>query len=79
MSLQNLNRISRARSLSLSGRGRAIREAAHVSLRELAGELAVHPSTVARWEAGACRPRWAEALRWEAALARMERQTAEES
>lgn len=70
-----LSRIAHVRALASIGEARRIREAANVSLRELAQEVDVHASTLSRWEAGEHRPRRSEALRWEAALARLQRVT----
>jgi transcriptional regulator with XRE-family HTH domain len=58
--------------LATSGEGRRIREAAGVSIRELADVLRKSPSTVARWERGETRPRADASERYEAALAALE-------
>lgn len=52
-----LTEVRRARSLPTPQLARAIREAAGVSQQRLADELAVHVTTVKRWERGARRPR----------------------
>jgi DNA-binding transcriptional regulator YiaG len=46
-----------ARRLPAPTMARAIRLAADVTQVRIAAELGVHPVTVARWEAGAHRPR----------------------
>jgi transcriptional regulator with XRE-family HTH domain len=53
-----------ARQLGRSGEGRRLREAAGLSLRELADAIGVEPGTLSRWETGRCRPRQRAALRW---------------
>jgi DNA-binding transcriptional regulator YiaG len=56
--------LAQVRELLRSGRARAIRERANVSIRELADSLEVHEATVARWESGARSPRGPIALRY---------------
>lgn len=58
-----VDRVVRGRRLA-HGQGRRIREEAGLSVRELAGELGVNPSTLDRWERGLTRPRPAQAARW---------------
>lgn len=41
---------------------RAIREAAHVTLRELGNALGVHEATAQKWERGTVRPRPTDAI-----------------
>ena len=60
--------LSQARSLTQSDVGRRRREAAQISLRELADAIGVTPSTLSRWENGTSRPRACAALRWADAL-----------
>lgn len=60
--------LSQARSLTRDGDGRRRREAAAISLRELALAINVTPSTLSRWETGRSRPRASAALRWAEAL-----------
>jgi DNA-binding transcriptional regulator YiaG len=55
--LDRLHAISRARTLALTGEARAIREAAGLSLNEVAAALEVTPSCVLRWETGKRCPR----------------------
>ncbi len=59
------------RRLARSGGARQIREAAGLSLPELAAELRVHPSTLWRWETGKTAPRASTALRWASVLSRL--------
>jgi transcriptional regulator with XRE-family HTH domain len=47
-----------------SGRGRELREAAGLSVRQLARELDVDAATLSRWERGESRPRTRAASRW---------------
>ena len=63
MTTNHLARISRARRLG-NGEGRRQREAAHVSIQEMAATLDVSAATLQRWEAGKHAPRTAAALRW---------------
>jgi transcriptional regulator with XRE-family HTH domain len=60
--------IARARRLGRTGEGRRIREAAAVSVRELATSIGVDPATVWRWESGNAVPKPDQARRWDAAL-----------
>jgi len=48
--------------------GRTLRNAAGLSLQELAEEIGVDPATLARWEVGKTKPRRAAALRWAVVL-----------
>jgi DNA-binding transcriptional regulator YiaG len=54
----------RARDLARSGRAKAIREAAGLSLAELGAALGVNGSTIGRWEAGERAPRADAARRY---------------
>ena len=56
--------LTRARRDAASGRGRALREEAHLSLREVAVSLGVTATTLWRWEAGDRVPRGAAAVAW---------------
>jgi DNA-binding transcriptional regulator YiaG len=60
--------LARARALAKSGDALRIRQRAGLSIRDLAGELDVWPSTVNRWERGERVPRGEAALRWVALL-----------
>jgi DNA-binding XRE family transcriptional regulator len=64
----------RGRTLGRSGRGRAIREQAGLSLRELARIVQVDAATLSRWERGDVRPRQAGAARWLTACDAIERE-----
>jgi len=56
--------LSRARSLAATGEGRRIREAARLSLTEVAAAIGVERSTLHRWEIGDRRPRGDAAVRY---------------
>jgi DNA-binding transcriptional regulator YiaG len=60
-----------ARRLPAPTMARAIRIAADVSQERIAAELGVHRVTVARWEAGARRPRGQLRLRYAGLLAEL--------
>jgi len=68
MHLQDVEKISRARSLTASGEGRRKRELASVTMRELASAIGVDAATLSRWETGTTSPRGAAAIRWLDAL-----------
>lgn len=53
--------------------GRTIRNAAGLSLQELAEEIGVDPATLARWEVGKAKPRREAALRWAVVLDQLAR------
>ena len=61
-------RVAYVRRLAARGAARAMREAAGLSVRDLAKSLSVSPSTVSRCERGQSRPRADFALRWAALL-----------
>ncbi len=50
--------------MTQSGMARTVRISAGLSLREVAGQIQVSPSTVLRWETGERTPRTALALRY---------------
>lgn len=60
---------SAARGAGTAGRGRRLREASAISMREAADILGVSPSTLSRWERGVVRPRGAAADRYGLLLA----------
>lgn len=66
--------LMRGRTLGRTGRGRAIREQAGLSLRELARIVQVDAETLSRWERGDVRPRQAGAARWLTACDAIERE-----
>jgi transcriptional regulator with XRE-family HTH domain len=74
--LERLHAITSARRLALSGEARAIREAAGLSLREVADVLGVTPSCVLRWETGERVPRGENAEHYAQLLTRLRRQIA---
>jgi transcriptional regulator with XRE-family HTH domain len=53
-----------ARRLARDGSGRALRERAELSVREMAHDIGVDVATLSRWERGECRPRRDAAVRW---------------
>lgn len=59
-----LRQVSSMRDDARTGRARERREAAQLSLREVARALKTSPSTLHRWETGASRPPAEAALRW---------------
>ena len=54
-----------------SGEAKRIRQAAQVSLAEIAQEVGTTPATVGRWETGVRLPRPEAALRYAAVLGRL--------
>lgn len=56
--------MQQARELARTGEGRRIRIAGDLSLREVASEIGVHLTTLARWETGEMRPHGEAATRW---------------
>jgi len=67
----SINEVIRGRH-GVVDRGRRIREAAGLSLRELAHELRVNEGTLSRWENGECRPRPEAAARYYRVLTQIE-------
>jgi DNA-binding transcriptional regulator YiaG len=59
------------RTRTTSGEARKIREAAHLSLSDIARSVGAHYSTVSRWESGGRLPRGEAALRYAALLERL--------
>lgn len=64
----SLRLLARAVSLSASGDGRRIREAAGVGLTPLAASIGASIATLSRWERGLSRPNGPTAVRWVQAL-----------
>jgi DNA-binding transcriptional regulator YiaG len=64
VSPSELHELRAAREWAASGAAQAIREAAGLSLNELARGISVSPSTVLRWERGEHRPRGAGGVRY---------------
>jgi transcriptional regulator with XRE-family HTH domain len=56
---------------AIIARGRAIREAAGLTLREVAADLGVTDDTLGAWETGARVPQPGNARRWAALLAEL--------
>jgi transcriptional regulator with XRE-family HTH domain len=68
-------RLAKVRHLCSTGTARLIRQGAHLSLAEMAGEAGVaSPSTVLRWERGERMPRGEPALRYLETLEQIARQ-----
>lgn len=59
-----LRRVAEMRAAGANGQARKDREAANVSLLELAAALEVRPMTLSHWETGKASPRPERALRW---------------
>ena len=70
--VQVLERI-RLRAVARSGKGPAIRAQAGLTQADIASELGVHVTTVARWESGTREPRGELAERYGALLRKLER------
>lgn len=68
MDSQRLAELARVRQLCTSGSARVRREAARLSLAEVATPVEVTPTTVWRWERGQRKPRGDAALRYLAVL-----------
>lgn len=66
-----MDRLAGVRTLARRGEARTLRLDAGLSLADVAPEIGVDPSTLARWERGAARPHRDAAFRWEAVLARL--------
>lgn len=64
----DLMKLTYVRELAENGVAREIRVGAGLSLREVAGQIGVGPSTVYRWEVGARRPHGKAAVRYAALL-----------
>jgi DNA-binding transcriptional regulator YiaG len=71
MAITTAERLQAVRELTISGRAREIREAAHLSLSDIGRSIGTHYSTVARWEYGQRLPRGEAALRYAALLERL--------
>lgn len=64
MTTRDVLLIAKARRLSQSGEARNLREAAGLSIREVAGAIGGSPSAVWRWENGQRQPRGQAAAAW---------------
>ena len=74
MDSEQLVALARVRDMCRSGVARAIREAHHLTIREIAEAAHDNPSTIYRYETNARQPRGEAALRYEAVLARLLRE-----
>ena len=61
---ESATRLTKVRRLVESGGARMIREAAGLSLREMAAAIDAHVTTIWKWERGERRPHGALALRY---------------
>ena len=64
MDTRELLAIAKARRFAATGEGKAIREAARISVREIADAAGTAPTTIWRWENGHRQPRGSAAGRW---------------
>ena len=71
MNSRQLIEVAETRRLVASGAPRSIREAAHLSLDEVAASVGVSASAVCRWELGQRLPRGDAALRYGRLLRRL--------
>ena len=77
--MEALQGLVRGRALTRSSRGRDVREAAGISLRELAALIDVDVATLSRWERGCtARPRGNAARRWADAVEAISQELAAE-
>jgi DNA-binding transcriptional regulator YiaG len=67
----NTSKLARVRRLATNGAARSIRQAARLSLPEVAAEIGVAVSTVWRWENGQRQPRGEAAERYSDLLDRL--------
>ncbi len=58
------------------GTGRAVRQAAGLSLRDVAGLARVQPSALCRWELGQDQPSRSAAIRWAEVVGEIEEELA---
>lgn len=65
--------VSEAKSHSVNGTGKKIREAAGLSCADIAAAIGVDQSAVWRWERGLRAPRQAQAVKWARLLAKLDR------
>lgn len=71
MNLDGIHLLNAARTYAATGTGRAIRQAAGLSMSEVAEALGVTESTIWRWEQGKHRPRGEPAREWARLLNRL--------
>lgn len=71
MPRSEVERLALVRQLSASGEARRIRQAANVSLNDIASEAGVAAPTVWKWETGARRPGGTPALKYLRTLERL--------
>jgi DNA-binding transcriptional regulator YiaG len=72
--VEALQALIRSRVMVRDGRGRAVREQAGLSLRDVAQAVGVDAATLSRWETGRSMPRRAAAARWVEACNAIERE-----
>lgn len=73
-SVRTVERLVKARALVTSGEARRIREAAGLSLVNVASAVGADPSAIGRWERGERIPRGPAALKYAQLLARLKSQ-----
>lgn len=56
--------LAKVRDLVRTGEARELRTLSGLSLREVADDIGVHPTSVYHWEQGVCLPRGPHALRY---------------
>lgn len=71
--LREVERLAKVRAACASGEARRIRQAARLSLADVAGAIGVDLTAISRWERGERSPRGAAALRYGELLDRLER------
>jgi DNA-binding transcriptional regulator YiaG len=69
---RTVKRLAEARALVASGEARRIREAARLSLVNVAGAVGADPSAIGRWERGERTPRGPAALKYAQLLTRLQ-------
>jgi transcriptional regulator with XRE-family HTH domain len=73
MDAEQTIRLAEIRQLAASGKAKAIREHAGLSIREVAGAIDVSPSGIFRWENGERTPRGDAAVRYAKFLRQLSR------
>lgn len=71
--MTNLDVLARARRYGRTGQGRRIREAAGITLREMARVMNVDATLLSKWERGLVVPRERHAVAWDKHVRQLER------